>query len=190
MRRSLIVLAILATMVAAAPARAQRSFEPLYTPSAFSYGFHGFLLGACAGLGAGYLVGRTGGWHGDDWRALGYGAGIGALVGGALGLSLGISDMAARTPGRGYFVLRDGGLGMGFGAVTGAIAGGLVSLGTKKGEHVLLGASVGALGGTAFGLVLGVVEGQRFGGRVALALAAADAPDGSVQLIPALAGRF
>jgi len=188
MRRSLLVIAIVVAI--AAPARAQRSSEPLYTPSAFSYGFHGFLLGASAGVSAGYLVGRSGGWHGDDWRALAYGAGIGALVGGGLGVGLGISDMASQTPGRGYFILRDGGLGLGFGAVTGAIAGGLVALSSKKGEHILLGASVGALAGTAFGLVLGVVEAQRYGGRVALSLATAATPDGSIQLMPALVGRY
>jgi hypothetical protein len=188
MRRSLVVLAVLLAM--AAPARAQRAPEPLYTPSAFSYGFHGFVLGASAGVGAGYLVGRAGGWHSGDWRALAYGAGIGALVGGGLGIGLGISDMATQTPGRGYFILRDGGLGLGFGAVTGAIAGGLVALSTRKGEHILFGASVGALAGTAFGIVLGTIEGQRYGGRMALSLATAAAPDGSIQLMPALVGRY
>src|SRR5256885_13246597 len=91
MRRSSIVLAVL---LLAAPARAQRTAEPPYTPSAFSYGFHGFLLGATAGLGAGYLAGRSGGWHDGDWRAPGYGARIGAPVGGALWLWLRISDIA------------------------------------------------------------------------------------------------
>jgi hypothetical protein len=188
MWRSSFVLAVLTTM--AAPARAQRPPEPIYTPSAFSYGFHGFLLGASAGVGAGYLVARSGGWHGDDWRALAYGAGIGALVGGGLGVGLGIADMANETPGRGYFILRDGGLGLGFGAVTGAIAGGLVALSTNKGEHILFGASVGAMAGTAFGVVLGIVEGQRYRGRMALSLATATAADGSIQLMPALVGRY
>jgi hypothetical protein len=188
MRKTLLIIAVL--VASAAPARAQRPPEPLYTPSAFSYGFHGFLLGASAGVGAGYLVARSGGWHDGDWRALAYGAGIGALVGGGLGIGLGIADMANETPGRGYFILRDGGMGMGFGAVTGAIAGGLVALSTKKGEHILFGASVGALAGTAFGVVLGLVEGQRYRGRMALSLATAAAADGSIQLLPALVGRY
>src|SRR5256885_7454447 len=125
-RRLLLSLSILAAM--AAPARAQPRVEPLYTPSTFSYGFHGFVLGAFAGLGGGYLVGRSGGWHSDDWRTLGIGAGIGALAGGGLGLALGIGDMAAETPGRGYYVLRDGGYGLVFGAAAGAIAGGVAAL--------------------------------------------------------------
>jgi hypothetical protein len=59
------------------PARAQTTPEPLYTPSIFLYGFDGFLLGTGAGLGAGYLGARAGGWHHDDWQPLAYGAGIG-----------------------------------------------------------------------------------------------------------------
>jgi hypothetical protein len=188
MGRSFIVLAVLLTT---APARAQRPPEPVYTPSAFSYGFHGFLLGATSGLGAGYLVARSGGWHDGDWRALAYGAGVGALVGGALGLGLGISDMAYQTPGRGYFILRDGGYGLMFGAATGAIAGGLASLSSHKGEHILLGASIGALVGTGAGLILGIVEGQRFRGPVAwVSLAAAHAPDGGVTWMPAVVGLY
>jgi hypothetical protein len=174
------------------PARAQRTYEPPYTPSAFAYGFHGFVLGGTAGLGAGYLIGRSGGWHGDDWRALAYGAGIGALAGGGIGLGLGISDMASRTPGRGYFVLRDGGYGLGFGAVAGTIAGGLASLSSKKGEHLLLGASIGALAGTGAGLVLGIIEGNRLarGPLAWLTVAPASTAGGTIEWMPALAGRY
>src|SRR3954447_229375 len=75
MRRSLIVLGLL---LAAAPARAQRPAEPPSTPSTFTYGFHGFLLGAGVGVGVGYLAGRSDGWQNDDWRSLAYGAGVGA----------------------------------------------------------------------------------------------------------------
>src|SRR4029450_8540628 len=118
------------------------------TPTIFTYGFHGFFLGSVAGVGAGYLVARSGGWDKNDWEALAYGAGIGALAGGALGLSLGITDMVNETPGRGYFILRDGGYGLGFGAVTGAIAGGLAAVSTKHAENIAFGASIGALVGT------------------------------------------
>ncbi len=183
-------------LAAAAPARAQTTYEPLYTPSIFSYGFSGFLLGGAAGIGGGYLAGRSGGWHDDDWRALGYGAGVGALVGGALGIGLGIADMASQTPGRGVFVLRDGGYGMGFGAATGAIAGGLAALSTDHKENVLLGASIGALAGTAVGLVLGSIEGQRWRGRavsatgVALTVLAARDAGGGTAWMPALGGRY
>jgi hypothetical protein len=183
---------VLSSFLLAAPTQAQRSFEPAYTPSAFSYGFHGFLLGGTAGLGAGYLAGQAGGWHDGDWRALAYGAGIGALLGGGLGVGLGISDMAAQTPARAYFILRDGGYGLGFGAVAGSIAGGLAALSSHQGAHVLVGASIGALAGTAAGLVLGVVEGQRWRGRTVawLSLVAASAADGTLHWIPALEGRY
>jgi hypothetical protein len=184
-------------LAAAVPARAQTTYEPLYTPSIFSYGFHGFLLGGAAGLGGGYLAGRSGGWHDDDWRALGYGAGVGALVGGALGLGLGIADMTSQTPGRGVFVLRDGGYGMVFGAATGTIAGGLAALSTDRKENLLLGASIGALAGTGVGLVLGSIEGQRWRGRAVssaaspwVALVAARDAGGGTAWLPALGGRY
>jgi hypothetical protein len=188
MRRSLIVLGLL---LLAGPARAQRQWEPLYTPSTFSYGFHGFLLGASAGVGVGYLAGRSGGFHRDEWRALAYGAGVGALTGGALGLGLGISDMAYQTPGRGWFVLRDGGYGLAFGAATGAIVGGLSALSSNDGERVLVGVAIGGLTGTVFGLILGVLEGQRWQRPVAwLSLATASAADGSLQWMPAISGWY
>jgi hypothetical protein len=100
------------------PLHAQPAPEPLYTPSVFLYGFDGFVLGAGAGLGAGYLGARAGGWHHDDWQPLAYGAGIGALAGGALAVTLGITDLVNETQGRGYFILRDGGYGLGFGTAT------------------------------------------------------------------------
>jgi hypothetical protein len=167
--------------------------EPLYTPSVFSYGFDGFLLGAGAGLGAGYLGARAGGWHQDDWQPLAYGAGIGALAGGALGLGLGISDMANQTQGRGYFILRDGGYGLGFGVATGAIVGGLGATSSKKPEHILFGAAIGGLVGTGTGLVLGIVEGQRAWRRhtrVALTFAPVPEADGKLAWLPTLVGRY
>src|SRR3954453_10835453 len=127
MRRTTILFAAAVVFFTTSLASAQPRPEPPYTPSTFEYGFHGFFLGGAAGLGAGYLVARSGGWHSDDWRALVYGTGIGALAGGALGLGLGISDMASETPGRGYFILRDGGYGLSFGAVAGGIAGGIAA---------------------------------------------------------------
>jgi hypothetical protein len=188
MRRSLIVFGLL---LVAGPARAQRQWEPLYTPSTFSYGFHGFLLGASAGVGVGYLAGRSGGFQRDEWRSLAYGAGVGALTGGALGLGLGISDMAYQTPGRGWFVLRDGGYGLAFGGATGVIVGGLSALSANDSERIVVGAAVGGLVGTVFGLILGVVEGQRWQRPLArLSLAAASGADGRLRWMPALSGRF
>jgi hypothetical protein len=196
--RMTLAIATAAVLAAAGPVRGQpRSesrVEPLYTPSAFSYGFHGFGLGAATGLGAGYLFARAGGFHGDDWRALVYGAGIGALVGGGLGLGLGIADMGAGTPGRGYFVLRDAGYGLTFGAAAGAITGGLVGVSSGHAERILLGTAIGGLAGTGAGLVLGIIEGQRGWRRVgpgfSVSLAAAVTANRGVALLPALAGRF
>jgi hypothetical protein len=188
-----LVAMLAGTVLGAVPARAQPREESLYTPSIFGYGFDGFLLGTGAGLGAGYLAARAGGWHRDDWQPLAYGAGIGALAGGTLGLSLGITDMVNETRGRGYFVLRDGGYGLGFGAATGAIAGGLSAVGSKKPEHILLGGAVGGLIGTGVGVVLGIVEGQRVWhrqGRVAFTIAPAVERDGRIAWVPALIGRY
>lgn len=193
MRRSTVCL-VTGILLFATSASAQSKPEPPYTPSTFEYGFDGFFLGGAAGLGAGYLAARSGGWEKDDWRALVYGAGIGALAGGALGLGLGISDMASETPGRGYFILRDGGYGLSFGAVAGGIAGAIAAASAKKAERILLGASIGALAGTAVGVVLGIVEGQRTWRRrqPAVALTLTSALDAHEQLLmmPALTGRY
>jgi hypothetical protein len=193
MKSSAGLVALLATVLGATSAQAQPRDESLYTPSIFEYGFDGFLLGTGAGLGAGYLAARAGGWHKDDWQPLAYGAGIGALAGGTLGLSLGITDMVNETRGRGYFVLRDGGYGLGFGVATGAIAGGLSAVGSKKAEHILLGAAVGGLIGTATGVVLGIVEGQRAWRRrahIAFTIAPAADRGGRIAWVPALIGRY
>jgi hypothetical protein len=192
MRRAICLLAAVLLLSLARPAQAQPR-EPLYTPSIFVYGFHGFLLGGMAGIGAGYIAGRAGGWHKDDWQPVAYGAGIGALAGGTLGLSLGITDMVNETPGRGFFILRDGAYGLGFGAVTGAIAGGLAAVSTKKPENIAFGASIGALVGTGVGVILGVVEGNRAWRRhttVALTLAPAPQSNGQLAWVPALVGRY
>jgi hypothetical protein len=188
------VAAAAAALMGAVPAGAQPAAEArVAAPSVFLYGFDGFLLGAGAGLGAGYLSARAGGWHGNDWKDLAYGAGIGALAVGGLGLTLGIADMVNETQGRGYFILRDGSLGLGFGGVTGAIIGGLGALGSSKPEHVLLGAAIGGLAGTGAGVILGVVEAQhswRRPARVALTVAPAAAAGGTLVWMPTLAGRY
>jgi hypothetical protein len=193
MARVLVVtISFASLLLISRPSQAQPPPEPLYTPSIFGYGFNGFALGAGAGLGAGYLAARAGGWHEDDWRPLAYGVGIGALAGGALGLTLGITDMANETQGRGYFILRDGGYGLGFGVATGAIIGGLAAVGSKKPEHILFGGAIGALAGTGVGVVLGIVEGQRAWRRhtrVAVTLAPAES-GGKLVWMPALVGRY
>jgi hypothetical protein len=195
MKVSPLALAAIAAvlLLPARPCLAEERGEPLYTPSMFRYGFHGFLLGTGAGLGAGYLAARAGGWHQNDWEPLAYGAGIGALAGGALGVTLGITDMVNETQGRGYFILRDGGYGLGFGATTGAIGGGLAAVSSHKPEHILFGAAIGGLVGTGVGVVLGVVEGQRAWRRqtrVALTLAPTPAAGGTLTWLPTLVGRY
>jgi hypothetical protein len=193
MARTLSTLVAAALLAFSLPLQAEPQQEPLYTPSVFLYGFDGFVLGAGAGLGAGYLGARAGGWHKDDWQPLAYGAGIGALAGGALGLTLGITDMVNETQGRGYFILRDGGYGLGFGTATGAIVGGLGAIGSKKPEHILFGAAIGGLVGTGAGVVLGIVEGQRAWRRhtrVAFTLAPAAESSGKLVWMPTLLGRY
>jgi hypothetical protein len=192
MRRASAILVMAAVLLASRAGQAQQR-EPLYTPSIFIYGFDGFALGAMTGVCGGYLGARAGGWHHDDWQPLAYGAGIGALAGGALGISLGITDMVNETPGRGYFVLRDGGYGLGFGLATGAIAGGLAATSTKKAENILFGAAIGGLVGTGLGVILGIIEGNRAWRRhtsVALTLAPAPTTRGDLAWLPSLIGRY
>jgi hypothetical protein len=196
MRRALafVLVGCVLSLAPSRAARAQPATEPLYTPSTFSYGFNGFLLGAGAGLGTGYLFARSGGFHDDDWQPLAYGAGIGALAGGVLGLSLGITDMVAETPGRGYFVIRDGGLGLGFGMAAGAIAGGIAATSTKRAENILYGAAIGTVAGTAVGIVLGIIEGHRYWDRHTrkVAFTTLTTVDAAHQLVwmPGLVGRY
>lgn len=193
MRRVPLALVSAALLLSIArPAEAQAPASG-YTQSIFSYGYQGFFLGAGAGLGAGYLSARAGGFHKDDWKDIAYGASIGALAGGALGLTLGITDMASETPGRGYLILRDGGYGLGFGIVAGGIAGGIAAVSSKDAEKIVFGAAIGALIGTAAGVVLGIVEGSRTGRRrasVTMTVAAAPAAGGQLTWMPALVGRY
>jgi hypothetical protein len=190
--RRAIGMVVAATLLLGGRAAQGQAAEPRrLAPSIFVHGFDGFLLGAGAGLGAGYLAARSGGWQGDDWRPLVTGAGFGALAGGALGLTLGITDMVDDTEGRGFLVMRDGSLGLGFGAVTGAIVGGLGAVASKDAEHLLLGSAIGGLVGTGAGVVLGIVEGQRMRQRrVAMALAPVAPARGALVWIPALVGRY
>jgi len=90
--------------------------------------------------------------HSSDWKPLVYGAGIGALTGSVLGLTLGIVDMSQNRPGRNGYVMRDGLYGAGLGAVLGGIVGGWPRSRPKKGEHILLGGSIGVLSGTCLGM--------------------------------------
>jgi hypothetical protein len=193
MRRALVLsftfFIVLASL--SSTARAQqpvRVAQPGYTPSAFTYGFQGLMLGAGAGLAAGYLFTRDGGFHSDDIKTLVYGIGFGALVGGGLGVALGISDMTEGTPGGGFYVLRDGVYGLAFGTAAGAIAGALAALSTKRAEHIVLGASIGALSGSVLGVGLGIWEGQRT--HRVVTVGAVQAIDGGLVLVPSLLTVF
>jgi hypothetical protein len=157
-------------------------------PTVFDGAYQGLLVGGTAGLATGYLFARRDGWKAsDDWKPLVYGLGIGALAGSAIGLTLGIIDMAQNRPGRNGYVMRDGLYGAGLGAVLGGIAGGLAALSSKKGEHVLLGGSIGVLSGTCLGMGVGWVEGYRkFSGTVAPVQQA----NGSIVYVPAVLGTF
>jgi len=127
-------------------------------PSAFDIGIDGFGMGIFAGLAGGYLFAREGGLHASDWRPMVAGAGIGALAGGALGLTLGLTSTDPASQGRAYLIMREMNRGGQFGLLAGAIVGGLVALGNDHPEHILLGAAIGTLSGTAAGLLVGSLE--------------------------------
>jgi len=159
----------------------------LQPPTVFDGAYQGLLVGALAGGATGYLFARQDGLHSSDWKPMVYGAGIGALTGSVLGLTLGIVDMAQSKPGRNGYVMRDGLYGAGLGAVLGGIAGGLAAVSSKKGEHILLGSSIGVLSGACLGMGVGFVEGYR---KYSAQVAPVSQADGSVTFVPALAGRF
>jgi hypothetical protein len=83
--------------------------------------------------------------------------------------------------------MRDGLYGAGLGAVLGGIAGGLAAISSKKGEHILLGGSIGVLSGTCLGMGVGAVEGYR---RYGASVVPAQQADGSLTFLPAVSGRF
>jgi hypothetical protein len=184
MRRLLV--GCLLVVVALSARRSQAAELP--PPTVFDGAYQGLLVGATAGVATGYLFARRDGWNGwSDGKDLLYGAGIGALGGAAIGLTLGIIDMSQSRPGRNGYVMRDGLYGALLGGVLGGITGGLVALSSNKGEHVLLGGSIGVLSGTCLGLTVGFIEGYR---RYAVALAPVQQAGGSYTFVPAVAARF
>jgi hypothetical protein len=157
-------------------------------PTVFDGAYQGLLVGGTAGLATGYLFARQEGWDGDkDWKPLVYGLGIGALAGSAIGLTLGIVDVSQDKHGRNGYVMRDGLYGALLGAILGGIAGGLAAISSEKGEHVLLGSSIGVLSGTCLGMGVGFVEGYR---EHSASVAPVQQADGSVSFIPAVSGTF
>jgi hypothetical protein len=171
------------------------SVQPPPSPSPFQAGMRGFSAGIAVGLAGGYLVARQDGFTSRDWRPLVAGAGIGALAGGALGFTLGIVDNNSMSPGRGFLVMRGMAEGGAFGIVAGAIIGGLAALKTDKPEHILFGAAIGTLAGTAFGLVYGGIERnpwERRGRPVAwnVGVVPYSTSQGTLAFGPSLSGRW
>lgn len=176
--------------------------NPDAAPSVFTYGFRGLTLGALVGVSGGYIVARQDGWEGEDWKPIAYGIGIGALSGGVLGLTLGFVDLADDQPGMGNIALRDMVYGAGFGAIAGAITGALVVIKSHDGEHILFGAAIGTLAGTALGLAVGIFEGRRittspqhrYSGKnerkLDLAFSSTRDQHGQLVWLPGLSGRF
>ena len=184
MRRLLVVC--LFAVIAMSARRSQAAALP--PPTVFDGAYQGLLVGGTAGLATGYLFARRDGWNSSsDWKPLVYGAGIGALSGAVVGLTLGIVDMSQGKPGRNGYVMRDGLYGAGLGAVLGGIAGGLAAISTKKGEHVLLGGSIGVLSGACLGMTVGFIEGYQ---RFAVAVSAVEQVGGSYTFVPAVSARF
>ena len=132
-----------------------------YSPSVFTYGWRGLLVGGLAGLSLGYIIARDDGFESDDWKPVVYGLGIGSLVGGATGLTLGFIDLDDDRPGMGNIALRDMMYGAIFGMAVGGIVGALVLISSEDPEHILFGAALGTLSGTLVGLVIGIIEGRR-----------------------------
>ncbi len=203
-QRTLFAAALVFTLARTEAAHAAGYYgpDPEYAPSVFSYGFRGMLVGGLVGVSGGYLVARHDGFEGDDWKPITYGVGLGALTGGALGLTLGFIDLGDDNPGMGNIALRDMVYGAGFGALAGAITGGLVVIKSHDAEHILFGAAIGTLVGTAVGLAFGLIEGRkitdsprhRYTGErerpFELALSSTRDKHGSLVWLPGLSGRF
>lgn len=153
----------LGLMLVAGEAHAAGYFGPQseYSPSVFTYGWRGLLVGGLAGLSLGYIIARDDGFESDDWKPVVYGLGIGALSGGAIGLTLGFVDLDDDRPGMGNIALRDMLYGAIFGMAVGGIVGALVVISSEDAEHIVFGAALGTLSGTLVGLVVGIIEGRR-----------------------------
>jgi hypothetical protein len=168
------------------------AYAPRDRPSTFRYAMHGLIGGSLVGLASGYLFARDD--DEDRARTLAFGAGVGALSGAALGLSLGLLD--GPDEGGGYYVVRDAFYGVGFGAIVGAIGGGLAAVRGAPGERVLLGTAVGAISGFGVGLITGLVQAQveRHGRRRArarpISLHVAPVDDALRGWVSGVSGRF
>ena len=165
-------------------------------PSIFDYAYTGMALGTGVGLAGGYLFAREDGWEKSDWKPIVYGAGIGALAGSGIGLTLGVVDLTRSKPNRkAHYVLRDMGLGAGFGFTVGALAGGLAAISTEKVEHVLFGGAIGVLAGTGLGAIFGFLESDEADGHAArqpfgIAVLPVMEANGKIAYMPSLSARY
>ena len=186
-----VALAFLVVAVVPAGVRAQTPAESPGPASVFSTGMRGIFLGSGVGLAAGYLVARGDGWDkDDDWRTLGYGTAIGALAGAGVGIGLGVADVASPPPVGGMYLQYMAG-GATFGTAVGALGGLIGWLSSNDPEHILFGAAIGSLAGTALGAGLAVLEHRRrMPARLALTLAPVRDAAGVTNALPALVGRF
>jgi hypothetical protein len=130
-------------------------------PSVFSNGYRGLVTGTLFGLSTAYLIERSNGINNGEWKSLLFGSGVGLLSGAALGVSLGLFDATDDRYRYGQYIVRDALYGSGFGALLGAASGGLAVIKTEKAEHVLFGAAIGVIAGTALGSIIGIIEGQK-----------------------------
>jgi hypothetical protein len=126
-------------------------------PSLFASGYRGLLSGALVGASTGYLIGRPGGFHGQDYRNLAFASGVGALIGAGAGVGVGLIDLGSDY-GRAHVIVRDTLYGTVFGTLTGAIAGGLSVIKSGDGEHAMLGTTIGAISGAGLGLIVGIID--------------------------------
>jgi hypothetical protein len=112
------------------------------------------VLGSTLGLAGGYLVARRQGWEGGgDWARLGTGVGVGAVAGGLLGLGV-ASVERARGIERPWSVLYGAAGLTSDGVFVGALVGAAAAYHYDDREEILHFASLGALAGGGFGLLV------------------------------------
>lgn len=165
--------------------------------SLLTYGADGLINGGLVGLSIGYL--STGGdFQSGEWRNLAYGTAIGSIVGIGAGAVLALSD-ATNDTARGAVVLRDMRYGAILGTVAGSLVGLLVFIDSEDGGDILGGSAIGALSGSALGLVYGILDplpprlarGERTDQRpVHFTFAAAPTANGDLLVVGTAAGQF
>jgi hypothetical protein len=193
--------AILAMLVAARPARAQR--DTVETHAWLVYAGLGVAVGGATGLASGYLLERGG--SGFDRHPRLYGATLGGISGLALGLTLGVVDRVGERE-EGFGALAAGTVLAAAGALLGGVenvsydfvqktvAGG-GDMHRLDGDAFAVGAAWGTLVGVVGALVLTVVAvsmpaESHLRRPLAITLGTTVAPGGHVSWMPMLVGRY